>query len=62
MDQDPLAIKANLTEMLNCEQVRNDQKMRLWIQSRLMDAELELSKSSLSVVSYFPDLQDCTAP
>ncbi|CAK1367076.1 hypothetical protein CB0940_10406 [Cercospora beticola] len=57
MDQDPLAIKANLTEMLNCEQVRNDQKMRLWIQSRLMDAELELKRQRRRRVSLpTPDL------
>ncbi|KAF2213738.1 hypothetical protein CERZMDRAFT_96562 [Cercospora zeae-maydis SCOH1-5] len=51
VDRDPLAIKANLTEMLNCEQVRNDQKMRLWIQSRLMDAELELKRQRRRRVS-----------
>ncbi|KXS94440.1 hypothetical protein AC578_5196 [Pseudocercospora eumusae] len=37
-------IKATLTDLLNCDAARNDPKMRLWIQSRLMDAELELKR------------------
>lgn len=37
-------IKTTLTDLLNCEAVRNDGKMRLWIQSRLMDAERELKR------------------
>lgn len=32
-------IKATLTELLNTESVRNDDKYRAWIQERLMDAE-----------------------
>jgi len=35
-------IKTTLTELLNCESVRGDRKYRMWIQSRLMDAEKEL--------------------
>ncbi|PBP21916.1 hypothetical protein BUE80_DR007252 [Diplocarpon rosae] len=40
-----LAIKQTLTELLNCESVRNDNKYRMWVQSRLMDAEKELKIS-----------------
>jgi len=35
-------IKTTLTELLNCESVRNDRQYRMWIQTRLMDAEKEL--------------------
>ncbi|EGS19712.1 uncharacterized protein CTHT_0041940 [Thermochaetoides thermophila DSM 1495] len=35
-------IKRALTELLNCETVRNDRAMRSWVQCRLMDAEREL--------------------
>jgi hypothetical protein len=35
-------IKRALTELLNCDMVRNDHSMRIWVQSRLMDAEREL--------------------
>lgn len=41
-------IKTTLTDLLNCEAVRNDTKMRLWIQSRLMDAERELKRQRRS--------------
>ncbi|KXT14742.1 hypothetical protein AC579_4411 [Pseudocercospora musae] len=37
-------IKATLTDLLNCDVARHDPKMRKWIQSRLMDAELELKR------------------
>lgn len=37
-------IKTTLTDLLNCDAVRNDGKMRLWIQTKLMDAELELKR------------------
>ena len=37
-------IKATLTNLLNCEAVRNDNKMRLLVQTRLMEAELELRR------------------
>lgn len=40
-----LQIKSTLTELLNCESVRNDRKYRMWIQTRLMDAEKELKVS-----------------
>lgn len=36
------SIKRALTELLNCESVRSDRSMRLWIQSRLMETEKEL--------------------
>jgi hypothetical protein len=35
-------IKRALTEMLNCETVRNDMNMRMWVQTRLMETEKEL--------------------
>lgn len=36
------SIKRTLTELLNCESVRSDRSMRLWVQSRLMETEKEL--------------------
>ena len=35
-------IKRTLTELLNCETVRKDRRMRTWVQSRLMETEKEL--------------------
>ena len=35
-------IKHTLTDLLNCDSTRNDSKFRAWVQSRLMDAEVEL--------------------
>lgn len=35
-------IKRALTELLNCDSVRHDRSMRLWVQSRLMETEKEL--------------------
>jgi len=35
-------IKSTLTDLLNCESVRRDQRYRMWVQERLMDAEMEL--------------------
>ncbi|KAK4548852.1 hypothetical protein LTR36_008625 [Oleoguttula mirabilis] len=37
-------IKSTLTDLLNCEAVRKDSKMRLWVATRLMNAELELKR------------------
>ncbi len=36
------SIKRALTELLNCDYVRSDRSMRLWVQSRLMETEKEL--------------------
>ncbi|TQV95373.1 hypothetical protein V2A60_009590 [Cordyceps javanica] len=36
------SIKRALTEMLNCDIVRADSSMRMWTQTRLMEAEKEL--------------------
>jgi hypothetical protein len=36
------SIKRALTELLNCEAVRNDSKFRMWVQHRLMETEKEL--------------------
>lgn len=38
-------IKTTLTELLNCGSVRSDKRYRMWVQSRLMDAEQELKRS-----------------
>lgn len=35
-------IKRALTELLNCDSVRTDRAMRVWVQSRLMETEKEL--------------------
>ncbi|KAH8911649.1 hypothetical protein BR93DRAFT_962886 [Coniochaeta sp. PMI_546] len=35
-------IKRVLTELLNCDSVRDDRAMRTWVQCRLMDTEKEL--------------------
>ncbi|KAF2478041.1 uncharacterized protein BDR25DRAFT_299760 [Lindgomyces ingoldianus] len=37
-------IKATLTELLNTESVRSDEKYRAWIQGRLMDAEQQMRR------------------
>lgn len=34
-------IKSTLTQLLNCGQIREDPEMRFWIQTRLMDTELQ---------------------
>ena len=44
-------IKSTLTELLNCEAVRHDGKMRLWVQTRLHDAEKELKRQRKRRVS-----------
>ncbi|KAK3074072.1 hypothetical protein LTR53_003784 [Teratosphaeriaceae sp. CCFEE 6253] len=44
-------IKSTLTELLNCEAVRHDGKMRLWVQTRLFDAESELKRQRRRRVS-----------
>jgi len=38
-------IKSTLTELLNCDSVRADRRYRMWVQTRLMDAEKELKGS-----------------
>ncbi|OCK76305.1 hypothetical protein K432DRAFT_385527 [Lepidopterella palustris CBS 459.81] len=37
-------IKATLTELLNTDSVRQDDKFRAWIQGRLLDAEMEMRR------------------
>lgn len=37
-------IKALLTELLNCDSVKQDKMYRAWVQARLMDAEHELKR------------------
>jgi hypothetical protein len=44
-------IKSTLTDLLNCDAVRKDAKMRMWVQARLMDAELELKRQRKRRVS-----------
>jgi hypothetical protein len=36
------SLKRALTELLNCDAVRSDRTMRVWVQTRLMDTEREL--------------------
>jgi hypothetical protein len=38
-------IKCTLTDLLNCEGVRGDGRYRMWVQTRLMDAEKQLTGS-----------------
>ncbi|KAI1276793.1 hypothetical protein F5Y07DRAFT_398948 [Xylaria sp. FL0933] len=38
------AMKHALTELLNCEAVRQDRAMRTWVQSRLLETEKELRR------------------
>ncbi|KAM3074319.1 hypothetical protein ACMFMG_002867 [Clarireedia jacksonii] len=40
-----LQIKTTLTDLLNCESVKNDKRYRMWVQTRLMDTEKELRGS-----------------
>lgn len=35
-------IKCTLTDLLNCESVKNDNRYRMWVQQRLMNTEKEL--------------------
>jgi len=37
-------IKATLTELINCEEVKNDKEFRGWVQAKLMKAEQELKQ------------------
>jgi len=37
-------IKTTLTELLNTDSVKHDDKFRTWIQGRLMDAEMEMRR------------------
>jgi hypothetical protein len=37
-------IKATLTELINCEDVKHDKKFRAWVQVKLMEAEHELKR------------------
>ena len=36
------SMKRALTELLNCDAVRVDARMRMWVQARLMEVEKEL--------------------
>jgi GMP synthase PP-ATPase subunit len=38
-------IKCTLTDLLNCEGVRGDGRYRMWVQTRLMDTEKQLTGS-----------------
>jgi hypothetical protein len=39
-----MQIKATLTELLNCAEVRAEPEMRAWVQERLMEAEQEIRR------------------
>lgn len=36
-------IKSTLTDLLNCNSVRTNERMRAWVQTRLMDAQLAMN-------------------
>lgn len=38
-------IKTTLTDLLNCDGVRGDSRMRNWVATRLMDVEHDLKES-----------------
>ncbi|KAF2218175.1 hypothetical protein BDZ85DRAFT_313042 [Elsinoe ampelina] len=44
LDSINLKIKATLTDLLNCESVKSDERMRSWVQTRLMDAQQTLNE------------------
>lgn len=50
-------IKTTLTELLNCEGTRNDERYRVWVMERLMDVErdLKIGRRRDSVVSRMSD-------
>lgn len=37
-------IKSTLTDLLNCDAIRHNSRMRMWVQARLMEAERELKR------------------
>lgn len=52
-------LKSSLTDLLNCKAVRENDQMRAWVQTRLMEAERELKrqrrkKLSVPVVLFSP--------
>lgn len=44
-------LKSTLTELLNSGVIRRDEKMRVWCQTKLMEAELELKRQRRGKVS-----------
>jgi len=44
-------IKSTLTDLLNCENVKHDSRMRLWVQARLMDAQHEMNDHKRSTIN-----------
>ncbi|KAF1985803.1 hypothetical protein K402DRAFT_421732 [Aulographum hederae CBS 113979] len=50
-------IKATLTELLNSTSVRHDDKVRAWVQGRLMEAEMELKRQRRRKSSVDKDLE-----
>lgn len=55
-------LKSSLTELLNSRAVREDDNMRTWAQTRLMEAERELRRQrrrKAAVPAIRVDLEDC---
>jgi len=44
-------IKSTLTQLLNCDAVKMDPTMRQWVQTRLMEIEMELKRQRRRKVS-----------
>lgn len=44
-------IKTTLTDLLNCESIKHDARMRTWVQTRLMDAQQALNSERRRTVS-----------
>ncbi|GAB7351601.1 hypothetical protein MBLNU459_g2221t1 [Dothideomycetes sp. NU459] len=51
-------IKATLTDLYNCETVRQDARMRAWVATRLMDAEHDIKEQKRRRHSMDPEQAD----
>jgi len=51
-------LKATLTELLNNDSVKHDSNLRMWVQGRLMDAEMELKRQRRRMSSVSADTVD----
>jgi len=51
-------LKATLTELLNSDSVKHDSNLRMWVQGRLMEAEMELKRQRRRMSSVSADTVD----
>jgi len=51
-------LKTTLTELLNSDTAKHDASFRMWVQSRLMDAEMELKRQRRRMSSVGGDTMD----